>query len=27
VSIDMHMQAAQLQSDEAYAGGQHDWSR
>ena len=27
VSVDMHMQAAQLQSDEAYAGGQHDWSR
>jgi len=27
VSVDMHMEAAQLQSDEAYAGGQHDWSR
>ena len=27
VSVDMHMQAAQLQSDEAYAGDQHDWSR
>jgi len=27
VSIDMHMQAAQLQRDEAYTGGQHDWNR
>ena len=27
VRVDMHVQAAQLQSDEAYAGGQHDWSR
>ena len=27
MNVDMHMQAAQLQSDEAYAGGQHDWSR